>query len=159
MNEEIPIHVRQEGEEKEWKMAIEGDGPWVLRLESPGGVEASAQGEDVFHALQDLRTELAGRDIILCCNGARIDTRPSPQAASHGAWMVYILRMWRPPTIRDLVPTFGYCCERIGSVEQQDAYWKHHLERRKAWYNFVNPLWWVYLLTASWGSPKRGSAP
>ncbi|WP_327393186.1 hypothetical protein OG533_31660 [Streptomyces sp. NBC_01186] len=159
MNEEIPIYVRLEGREEEWKILVEGDGPWILHLESSNGVEISKAADNVFSALQEMRATLAQRDITLCCNGARVDVRPSPQSASYGAWMVYVLHMWRPPTVRDLVPTFGYCADRIGSVEEQDAYWERHLARRKSWVNFVNPLWWIYLFTASWGKPKKGRVP
>lgn len=155
MNEELPIYVILEGQETEWKMVVEGDGPWHLRLESPDGVEATASGENVFEALRSMRTALAPRRVTICCNGARADVRPSGLSASHGAWMVYVLHMWRPPTVRDLVPTFGYCrAGLVGSVEEQDAYWEGHLKSRKNWLNFINPVWWVYFATASWGKPK-----
>jgi len=155
MNEELPIYVQLEGQEVEWKMVVEGDGPWNLRLESPSGVEVTADGDNVFEALRSMRAALASRGVTICCNGARVDVRPSGLSASHGAWMVYVLHMWRPPTVRDLAPTFGYChASLIGSVEEQDAYWERHLKNRKNWLNFINPVWWMYFVTASWGKPK-----
>lgn len=69
--------------------------------------------------------------------------------------MVYILHMWRPTTVRDLVPVFGYAQpHKVGTVEEQDAYWERHLKNRKNWLNFINPVWWIYFLTSSWGKPK-----
>jgi hypothetical protein len=155
MNEEFPICVQVDGRENEWRMLVEGDGPWCLRLVSPGGVESTATGDNVFGALRAMRADVSSRGIIICCNGSRVDVRPSGLSASHGAWMVYVLRMWRPPTVRDLVPTFGYApAGRIGSVEEQDAYWARHLKNRKNWLNFINPIWWIYFFTASWGKPQ-----
>jgi hypothetical protein len=155
MSEEIPIRVQKDGRENQWKMLIEGEGPWNLRLESPNGVESTASGDNIFEALRSMRTELSPRHISICCNGARVNVRPSGLSASHGAWVVYVLYMWRPSTVRDLVPVFGYAPPRkIGSVEEQDAYWERHLKHRKNWLNFINPLWWIYFLTSSWGKPK-----
>lgn len=156
MEEEIPLYVQREGQELQWKMAVEGDGPWHLRLESPHGVEATATGGNVFEALRAMLPGLSSKGVAVCCNGARVDVRPSGLSASHGAWMVYVLRLWRPPTVRDLVPTLGYCpAELTGSIENQDAYWERHLKSRRNWLNFINPVWWIYFLTASWGRPKR----
>ncbi|MCQ6250521.1 hypothetical protein [Streptomyces malaysiensis] len=156
MDEEIPLYVQRNGQELRWKMTVEGDGPWRLRLESSDGVEATATGDNVFEALRAMRPGLTSKGVAVCCHGARVDVRPSGLSASHGAWMVYVLRLWRPPTVRDLVPTFGYCpAELTGSPEEQDAYWEKHLKSRKNWFNFINPVWWIYLLTASWGRPKR----
>lgn len=140
----------------EWVMKVSGDGPWQLRLESPdGGEVAAASGDNVFEMVREIGRSLAPRGVTLCVNGARVDTRPSGLSASHGAWMVYVLRLWRPPTVRDLVPTLGYAePSGIGSVEQQDAYWDLHLRRRRSWLNRVNPVWWAYVLTASRGWPR-----
>jgi hypothetical protein len=125
---------------------------WSLCLESPNGIESTANGGNVFEALRSIRTELASRSMVICCNGARFDVRPSGLSASHGAWMVYVLRRWRPATVRDLVPIFGYAPpDRIGTVDERDAYWERHLKNRSNWLNFINPVWWIYLLTASWG--------
>jgi hypothetical protein len=155
MSEEITMWVQLDGRMLRWRMVIEGEGPWNLRLESPGGVESTATGDDVFEALRAMRVGLDARGIKLCCNGARVDVRPSGLSASHGAWMVYVLHMWRPVTVRDLVPTFGYAPpSEIGSTEEQDAYWERHLKNRKNWLNFANPVWWIYFFTASWGRPK-----
>lgn len=155
MNEEIPIRVQFDDQETEWKILVEGDGPWQLRLESPHGIEASANGDNVFQALRSMRAELAPRGIALCCNGARANVRPSGLSSSHGAWMIYVLHMWRPTTVRDLVPIFNYAPPNlIASIEEQDAYWERHLKNRRNWLNFINPIWWLYFLTASWGKPK-----
>ncbi|MGW7657911.1 hypothetical protein ACWGJ7_39510, partial [Streptomyces tendae] len=91
MDEEIPLYVQREGQELQWKMTVEGEGPWHLRLESPHGVEATATGDNVFQALRSMRPGLASRGVEVCCNGARADVRPSGLSASHGAWMVYVL--------------------------------------------------------------------
>jgi hypothetical protein len=156
MNDELDLHVQiSGGAEARWQISIEGDGPWHLRLKSPDGIEAAAVGSNAFEALRSIREQLAPRGIIMCCNGARVDVRPSGFSASHGAWMIYVLRMWRPPTVRDLVPIFGYAHpSKVGSVEEQDAYWERHLKNRKNLLNFINPVWWVYFLTASRGKPK-----
>lgn len=155
MNQQIPVHVLIDGNLSEWLIKVDGDGPWSLRLESPAGEEASAQGDNVYEALRSIRGDLSPSGVTLCINGARIDARPSPLSASHGAWMVYILRLWRPPTVRDLAPVFAYSdASRIGSVDEQDEYWQHHLRRRTSRLNLVNPIWWIYFLTSSWGSPK-----
>lgn len=155
MTEDIPVHVLIDGSTAEWLIKVNGDGPWELRLESPTGEESTAQGDNVFEALRSIRNDLSRRGITLCVNGARTDARPSGLSAAHGAWMVYILRLWRPPTVRDLAPILAYSdASKIGSVEEQDQYWQQHLTRRKNWLNFVNPIWWLYFLTKSWGSPK-----
>ncbi|BBC33296.1 hypothetical protein SGFS_045900 [Streptomyces graminofaciens] len=155
MSEEIPIRVQIDGREAIWKMLIEGDGPWHLSLQSANGVESTAFGNNVFEALRSIRTQLFPRRIIICCNGARANVRPSALSASHGAWMIYTLHMWRPSTVRDLAPTLSYAPpSKIGSVEEQDAYWERHLRNRKNWLNFINPVWWIYFLTDSWGKPK-----
>lgn len=74
--------------------------------------------------------------------------------------MVYVLHMWRPSTVRDLVPIFGYAPPgKIASVEEQDAYWERHLKNRKNALNFVNPIWWIYFLTSSLGKPKQQKFP
>lgn len=156
MNEELPVRVQIDGQEVEWKVAIEGDGPWHLRLKSPRGIESEATGSNAFEALRSMHSNLAPKRVKICCNGTRINVRPSGLSASHGAWMLYMLHMWRPPTVRDLVPIFGYCPPNyIGSPEEQDAYWERHLRNRKNWLNFINPVWWIYFLTASWGKPKN----
>ncbi|MFF3762662.1 hypothetical protein ACFYYR_00985 [Streptomyces sp. NPDC001922] len=155
MHEGITVQVRFDGREAEWTMTVEGNGPWSLCLESPRGVEAAASGGNVFEALRSMREELDLRGVTICCNGARRDVRPSGLSASHGAWMLYVLRTWRPPTVRDLVPTFGYCEPHlIGSVRDQDAYWQRHLDNRGNWLNLINPIWWLYFMTGSWGRPK-----
>src|SRR3954467_11797360 len=155
MNEELPVHVQIDNQEMEWKLTVEGDGPWRLRLESPLGVESTAKGDNVFGALRCMRSDLLSQGIKICCNGARVDVRPSGLSASHGAWMIYRLHIWRPPTVRDLVPTFGYCPASLtGSPEEQDAFWERYLKNRKNWLNFINPVWWIYFLTASCGKPK-----
>ncbi|MFE6888916.1 hypothetical protein [Streptomyces sp. NPDC057694] len=155
MVDELPVRVQVGGQVVEWMLIIQGDGPWALTLRSPSGVECSAQGDDVFDALRTMRTELAPRGVKICCSGARKDVRPSGFSASHGAWMIYVLPMWRPPTVRDLVSTFGYCKPGlVSSVEEQDAYWERYLANRNRWFNFINPVWWAYFLTASWGKPK-----
>lgn len=156
MAEEIKIRVEKGGRENQWKIVVEGEGPWTLRLESPNRVESTASGDNIFEALRSMRRELSSRNILLCCNGARVNVRPSGLSASHGAWMVYVLHMWRPSTVRDLVPVFGYAPpHKIGTVEEQDAYWERHLKNRMNWLNFINPLWWIYFFTSSWGKPKR----
>ncbi|MEU6801729.1 hypothetical protein [Streptomyces neyagawaensis] len=155
MNGGFDVRVQIGGEEDQWQMLVKGDGPWHLQLKSPGGIEAAAIGDDVFQALRSIRKELTARGIAICCNGARVDVRPSGFSASHGAWMLYVLHMWRPSTVRDLVPIFGYAPpSKVGSVEEQDAYWERHLKNRKNFLNFINPVWWIYFLTASRGKPK-----
>jgi hypothetical protein len=155
MNEEFPIRVQISGREVKWNMQVEGDGPWRLRLSSPNGLESAVSDANIFAALRSMRSQLSPRGITICCNGARVDVRPSGLSASHGAWMVYVLHMWRPSTVRDLVPIFNYAPPgKIGSVEEQDAYWGRHVKNRKNWLHFINPVWWIYFLTASWGKPK-----
>ncbi|WP_125514155.1 hypothetical protein [Streptomyces sp. WAC 01529] len=156
MNEDIPVYVQLGGEEAEWKMSVEGEGPWRLRLESPDGVESTANGDNVFEALRSIRAELAPKGVTICCNGARVDVRPSGLSKSHGGWMVYILHMRLPSTTRDLVPTFGRCPARlVGSVEEQDAYWERHLKNRRNWINYINPAWWIYFFLGFWAKPRK----
>ncbi|MYW68412.1 hypothetical protein GTY65_30700 [Streptomyces sp. SID8379] len=160
MNEELPVRVQVDGRLVEWKLLVEGDGPWVLTLRSPAGNECSAQGDDVFDVLRVLRAELAPRAVKICCNGARANVRPSGFASSYGSWMIYVLHRWRPVTVRDLVPTFDHCEPGlVGSVEEQDAYWERYLSDRGKWLKLINPVWWAYFLTASWGRPKFRPGP
>ncbi|SPF02179.1 hypothetical protein [Streptomyces sp. MA5143a] len=39
-------------------------------------------------------------------------------------------------------------------MEEQDAYWERHLKNRKNPLNRINPVWWVYFLTAPRGKVK-----
>lgn len=156
--EEYSVWVLVDGEVDRWCLEVVGDGPWELRLRAGEGEVAAAVGDNVFEMLRQLRRGLDRVGVRLCVNGARVDVRPSGLSASHGAWMVYTLRLWRPPTVRDLVPTLGYARPaRIGSVEQQDEYWQLHLRRRRSWFNLVNPVWWAYFVTASLGRPRARS--
>ncbi|MER5947364.1 hypothetical protein ABT127_14955 [Streptomyces sp. NPDC001904] len=155
MVDELPVRVQVDGQVVRWRLVVEGDGPWVLTLRSPAGSECSAEGDDVFDALRSMRAELAPRGVKVCCNGARVDVRPSGLAASQGSWVVYVLHRWRPVTVRDLVSTFDPCDpDQVGSVEAQDAYWETYLADRGKWFTSLNPVWWAYFLTASWGRPK-----
>ncbi|MFW6695844.1 hypothetical protein [Streptomyces sp. MAR4 CNX-425] len=166
MTEWISLRAFVDGEPVAWTAAVDyhedagWEDAWRLTIESASAVECEASGADLFEALRRARGHLEPRDIRLCCNGARIDAWPSRQAREHGAWVVYITRLWLPPTVRDLVSVFGLAdAERIGTVAEQDEFHARHLANRKHWFNFVNPLWWIFLYTSSWGRPKSLKPP
>ncbi|MFE0880098.1 hypothetical protein ACFW4X_35300 [Streptomyces smyrnaeus] len=160
LREEVPIHVVHEGGDEEWTIQVTGDGPWVWRLLSADKAECEVTGSSAFEALRTMQDAVSEKDVVLCCNGLRANVRPSHRSASHGAWMVYLLHLWRPATVRDLVHVFDYAPpEKIASRNQQDQYWEHHLAARKKWWNLANPIWWLYFATASWGKPKAFKKP
>ncbi|MEO3852274.1 hypothetical protein ABGB09_32395 [Streptomyces sp. B8F3] len=156
MTERITLQTLVDGIPVAWTAAADfREGAWRLKIESPSAVEFEAAGDDLFEALRQARSSLEPRGIRLCCNGARIDTWPSGQARQHGAQVVYVHRLWLPPTVRDLVPTLGAAdASRIGTVAEQEEFHARHLANRKRWFNFVNPVWWIYLFTSSWGRPR-----
>ncbi|MFF0728394.1 hypothetical protein [Streptomyces sp. NPDC004134] len=162
MMERISLHALVDGMPVAWTATVENhEGAWCLKIESSTAVECEAVGPDLFEALRQARGHLEPKGIRLCCNGARIDTWPSRQAREQGAWVVYTHRLWLPPTVRDLVPVFGLAdAEKIGTVAEQEEFHARHLANRKRWwFNFVNPLWWIYLFTSSWGRPKSFRPP
>ncbi|WP_181788235.1 hypothetical protein [Streptomyces phytophilus] len=158
VTERIGLRALVDGTPVAWTATVDHhEDAWRLKIESSSAVEWEGEGADLFEALRQARGCLEPKGVRLCCNGARIDTWPSRMAREHGAWVVYVHRRWLPTTVRDLVPVLGAAdAGRIGTVAEQDDYHAWHLANRKRWFNLVNPLWWIWLFTSSWGRPKGG---
>jgi hypothetical protein len=82
------------------------------------------EGSDLFVALRELRTKIEEFGHRLLCNGARIDSWPSPMSRDMGrARKVYLTRLGRATTRSDLVDIFGHADPAlIGTVTEQENY-------------------------------------
>jgi hypothetical protein len=106
-----------------------------LLIEAPElDLTLRADGPDLFAALQQLRKSLEPLGWFPLCNGARVDCYPSGMARDMGGGAsVYVLKARRRLGRRlPLVGTFEPAPkEAVGSVDDQDAYFKRWLETRQ----------------------------
>lgn len=96
------------GTEEQWLLSFRSAARLDLEISAPDGRIRRASGTDLFTALQSARRELEGEGIRLCCNGARVNARPSSRTSESGGWVVYLIRRHRPATLADLVFTLDY---------------------------------------------------
>ncbi|MFI9647893.1 hypothetical protein ACIHAA_16550 [Streptomyces sp. NPDC052040] len=109
---------------EEWMVHSSEEEPWTIRAMAPDGRSFEAVGADLFHALQQVRREAEKQGVRLCCNGARANARPSPQASAVGGGMVYLLPSLRNPGPADLVPLLAPAlADQVSSVAEQEAFW------------------------------------
>ncbi|MEU5074386.1 hypothetical protein [Streptomyces asoensis] len=101
----------------------------------------SGQGNDLFHALQNVRRTLDAREVLLRCNGARANARPSGAVSERGAELVYLVPRRRPVSTLDVVPLFAPA-ENTVSVDEQEETWKAIVSSRTRLLWPVNPVWW-----------------
>lgn len=106
-----------------------------LSIEAPEvDLSLQADGPDLFAALQQLRKTLEPLGWVPLCNGARVDCYPSGMARDMGGGMdVYVLSARRflrrrPPLVGTFDPAPK---ETVGSVDDQDAYFRRWLESRR----------------------------
>ncbi|MEW2394585.1 hypothetical protein [Streptomyces sp. NPDC046862] len=127
---------------EDWIVHSSDEEPWVVVAESADGRSFEGRGQDLFRALQQVCGQLETEGVRLCCNGARVNARPSPAASGAGGGMVYLLPALRNPTMRDLVPLLSPApCERVGTVEEQEEFWRRRQARSwQAALRQVNPL-------------------
>lgn len=90
------------------------------------GYDMSAEGENFFYALIELRKELELQDIKLLCKGCSRNVYPSPMILSMGdAIKAYKLTMGKRAFTKDLVSIFEPCeLDEYASIEEQYAYYE-----------------------------------
>ncbi|WP_155371483.1 hypothetical protein [Catellatospora vulcania] len=147
MDEPEWLAVRMaDGSSATWRVEYEFDDDCRLSLIDPRGHRYDAGGQDLYDCLKQIRRRTDGAGILLCCNGARRNTRPSGFMSQHtGASSIYRVYRWRsgvPPC--DLVYIFGYAPPRaIVTVEEQEAHLEkvdRHLSSNVV---FLNPMFWI----------------
>ncbi len=105
-----------------------------LSIAAPGlGMTLTARGRDLFDALQQLRMQLEPMGWFPLCNGSRTDCYPSGMARDMGgARAVYELQMGKAGRF-PLVGLFEPAPpEKVGTVSEQDAYFKRWISGPKA---------------------------
>ncbi len=105
----------------------------ALELEVPGAqLVVRSTGRDMFDALQRLRLQLEPLGWIPLCNGARTDCYPSGMARDmangNAVYELVIGQVGRPPLLGLLEPA---AAEKVGTVADQDAYFRQWLDSRK----------------------------
>jgi hypothetical protein len=127
----IPVHLA-DGSEAIWTVTASEEPPWVVTLRSDDDGTWSAEGDDLFDALQRVRRETDTMGVKLCVNGARRNAYPSGMARDMGGGqMVYIFHrgkglnwLWRRPRRGDLAYIFDPApCDLIATVDEQDRYY------------------------------------
>ncbi|MFC7241782.1 hypothetical protein ACFQO7_04725 [Catellatospora aurea] len=151
MIEYSPLRVRTaDGKSATWRVehdlaAQSPDAPWRLSLVGPEGVRFDAFGVDLYDCLKQIRRQTEPTGVLLCCNGARRNARPSGfYGSSLGAIAVYRHHRWRAAMPWDLVGIFGYAPPRkIATVEEQEAYLEKVDSFRRSMLPLLNPLQWI----------------
>ena len=127
-----------------WHVEHNDGAPWQLALVAEGGTRYDATGQDLFDCLRQIRRQTDRAGILLCCNGARRNVRPSGLSSELGALGVYKLHRWRAPLPGDLVDTFDYAAPRmIATVEEQEAYRLKVDKYRRSLLGLANPIMWL----------------
>ena len=97
------------------------------------GYNTSAEGENFFYALIELRKGLELQDVKLLCKGCSRDVYPSPMILSMGdAIKAYKLTMGKHALTKDLVSIFEPCeLDEYASIEEQYAYYEEWSKCKK----------------------------
>lgn len=151
MDEYSPLRVRTaDGKSATWRVEDElaeqdCDKPWRLSLIGPDGVRFDATGVDLYDCLKQIRRQTEPMAILLCCNGARRNTRSSGfYSSTLGAIVVHKEYRWRRSMPWELVDIFGYAPPRkIATVEEQEAYLEKVDRWRRSVLPLLNPLQWI----------------
>ncbi|MFF7591272.1 hypothetical protein ACFZCK_27710 [Kitasatospora purpeofusca] len=89
---EFQINVLTAGKSQAEVWNLQADDECNLELVSTNGSRWSANGNDMFDALKDLRLQIEPLGHLLLCNGARIDAHPSGMSRDmSGGQTLYIL--------------------------------------------------------------------
>lgn len=146
MIEDQTLHVRTAvGAPEIWRVEYSVGEPWRLSLVDPDESRLDATGNDLYDCLKQIRRQTDPVGILLCCNGARKNVRPSGfLSSSLGAISVYKIHRWRASMPWDLVDLFAYAPPRqIATLEEQAAYLQKVDEYRKSALSLLNPVHWI----------------
>lgn len=147
--------IASDGEIRPAHLSHSPEPPWTVKVSVVGGSAYSGEGADLFEALSRARQEMERDSLLLCCNGARRNARPSPAQSGEGANVVYLLPTYRLLTVRDVFPLFAPAPpESVASVNEQTEYYVSKLQQRKFLIQWVNPLSWIKLLNAAVKGPR-----
>ena len=139
---QIDLWNKSSGETVSAVFSLQWDGVNArLSMDAPKlGLALQTEGPDLFDTLQQLRKEtLEPLGWVPLCNGARVDCYPSGMARDMGGGTVVYVLSARPRVSirqglslrRPQVDTFESAPkEFVGSVEDQDAYFRTWLESR-----------------------------
>ncbi|MEG3628475.1 hypothetical protein [Streptomyces poriticola] len=126
---------------QEWIVHSSEDEPWTIRAVAPDGRSFEADGADLFLALQEVRRQIEQQGVLLCCNGARANARPSPLASASGGGMVYLLPSARNPGPEDLVPLLSPAPARhVSPVAEQEAFWSAYQSSTRSTLRTLSPV-------------------
>ncbi|MFC9681365.1 hypothetical protein [Streptomyces sp. NPDC056948] len=129
--------------------------PWTLRVADPQGRDYCGKGQDLYEALRQVRVEMEGDCLMLCCNGARKNAHPSPSMSAAGADFVYLTPAYRVLTLRDIFPLLGPAPpSSVVTVEEQKDYYAAKLMSRMYLIQWCNPVSWVKVLEAAFKGPR-----
>ncbi|MFF8810474.1 hypothetical protein [Streptomyces omiyaensis] len=107
--------------------------PWTVEVVVDDLTRARGTGTDLFEALRSARRSLDEEGLLLCCNGARANARPSPTAAAAGAEVVHLVPRRRPATARDVVPLLAPAGpDAVVTVEAQERAWEARFASSRA---------------------------
>lgn len=95
-------------------------------------VTVTAESENYFYALIELRKQLELQNMKLLCKGCSRYVYPSPMILSMGdAMEAYELTMGKQARSKDLVNIFEPCeCDEYASVEEQYAYYEEWVKSK-----------------------------
>lgn len=137
----IPVCVSGESSQQ-WAVYYSEESPWRVSVVPPKGHAYEGDGSDLFEALRAARLRLQAEGVQLCCNGARINARPSPGYHANGALLIYLVSKNRRSFSRDVYPLLSPApASKIATVGQQDEFWRQ-VSRRKISAIGVNPVNW-----------------
>lgn len=102
------------------------DRTYRINIDSPAG-PISATADDLFSALQQIRSALGSQDWLIGVQGARKDAYPSGMLRDTvGARRVYILYFGKDMDRNDLVDIFAEAdVSLLGTVDQQVEYYRN----------------------------------
>ena len=98
-------------------------------IDIPDIFSFSAEGNDLFEALQIARNEASKVGLTLLCNGARLNVYPSPMMRSMGgAAMAYTLTLGEQAQRKNIVCIFDNTEETISTPKEQDEFYQRWLK-------------------------------
>ncbi|MFI2430375.1 hypothetical protein [Streptomyces sp. NPDC018693] len=135
------IPVRPPAGAEQWIVHSSEEEPWTIRVVASDGRSYEAGGADLFLSLQEVRRQTEEQGVLLCCNGARVNARPSPQASAFGGGMVYLLPSLRNPGPEDLVPLLAPApADQVGTVAEQEAFWSAYQSSTRSTLRALSPV-------------------